>query len=122
MDLKEVLHGLGTLLEDAALGGGSNFGLARGAALAHIIADALSVGDDAKPQLEQLAADIKVLVDHHGSPPRGHWEAMLERAREIRKIVQDAQDVAAAVKTSRAKRKGAPPPASPPETNPDKKE
>lgn len=115
MNLTEVLHGIGTLLEDTALGGGSNLGLSKGAALVHLVADAIAAGEDAKPQLEQLAADIKVLVDNHGNAPKGHWEAILEKAKDVQKILADAQAVAVAVKTSKTKKaKGSPPPPSDP--------
>jgi ElaB/YqjD/DUF883 family membrane-anchored ribosome-binding protein len=111
--LEVVLHQLGTLISNPALGGGSNLGFARAAQILHWFGDAVSAGEDAKPQLEQLVADIEALAKNHGNPAKGQWEAMVERAQQVQAIIKDAEAVVETVKAKKAAKATPAPKANP---------
>ena len=109
--LETALHQVGTMLDSPALGGGSNLGIARGSKILHWLADAVGADEAA---VDQLVEDIAVIAANHGNPPKGLWEAMVQRAAEVVKVVKDGEKVVESVKVNRKKGKQAPAPAADP--------
>src|SRR5262245_49544583 len=99
MNLHDVLHKVGDLISNPALGGGTNLAPGRAVQIIHWLGTAIELGDEAKDDLAQLEDDIKALHENHGNEPaKGFWDEMVEQYSKLKVIAKDVEKVVETVK------------------------
>ena len=87
MDAITILRGIATLLVNPALGGGG-IGVIRGATLLTQLATLIEGGMETRKELAEFSKEIQALVDSHGNPTRGQWDAMAARDAAARALIE----------------------------------
>lgn len=83
-----IVRGIATLTHNKALGGGG-IGSERTATLLETFAALVQGGEEAWEDMKVFALDIQALVDQHGEPTRGQWDAMVARDQAVRQRLAD---------------------------------